>query len=267
MNLPELLSKVPCLKGHYDEKTGEPTLGKGVVCLTQLLIKELTCSYRTFDSDETKAVEAIRTVLGIAQIVNEVRHELIAALKSITEDQELKQAQAALADARAHGTIAWEEIKAALGLDAKPGYVVDGYDTRAKVFTYDGAPLRHLTPNQIRYSSSIGKLLEGGKFVCHRCALVYDLVAEEAVSVYPVNIIPYSQQCHECGKMLVEGWDCQLYDAPKSKWAVIVKDELGLPRLTDVILLSDNPDDAVYEVLQRDPKCPVIGVVAVEGGE
>lgn len=276
MNLHQLLAKVPSLAGHYNPETCEPLLGAGEVqdYAARFLINRLDSTFDPEKDGSGQVTDAIHTVLGVVQVVDNVRRNLIAALKSMEEDKELAQAQAALAQAKTDKTMAWEECKAALGLNAKPGYVVDGYDTRAKILVQEGQPLRYLTPNQIRYSSSIGKLLEGGKFVCHKCALSHDLVAENATSVFPVNIIPYSQDCHDCGQSIVEGWDCMLYDAPKSQWAVIRFNINDQTPWLDMASLSDSAEDAEYSsdyADERSPELasqhPVVGVVAVEGGE
>ena len=51
----------------------------------------------------------------------------------------------------------------------------------------------------------IGKLIEG-QFVCNRCALQYDLAPDPlAINVIKKHILPYSQTCHDCGKLIVNG--------------------------------------------------------------
>lgn len=258
MNLPELLGKIPCLKGHYDETTGEPTR-RGIICLTQFLIKCLTESFTRSAGDETQLHVAMNVIATMENILRtQVYNPLHAALESIQVDEELEQAKAALADAKARGTVAWEEIKATLGIGNNPRYVVDGYDTRAKVL-HEG-DLYYLTPNQIKYSTSIARLLGDGTLLCHSCAIHRDLVAEHATAVYPVNIIPYSQECHECGKDLVKGWDCQLFNKPKDQWAVIRLNVHGLPEV-DFYTCRATADEA--EEVPRST-LNVIGVVAVE---
>lgn len=269
MNLPELLSRVPDLLAYYDDETGEPLTGATRLAWEALVVDLLSESFDFEGDDQAQLHQALDTISQLEHALRtRVYNPLHAALKSMDEDQELIQAQAALVDAKVNGTIAWEEIKAALGLgDAR--YVVDGYDTRARVLREE--QLRYLTPNQIRYAGSIGRLFHSGKFVCHTCALTYDLVAEQASAVYPINIIPYSQSCHECRKVLVEGWDCQLFSAPKSKWAAIRLEE-GLPRV-DFTTVSDTADEAEAFAgsdtalnFKTLGEYPVIGVVAVEGG-
>lgn len=261
LSLPELLKLVPELLAYYDDETGQPLTGATSLSWEALVVNLLSASFRPDGDAQGQVADAVRCVMDLGQSINETRHTLIVALKSMQEDKELKEAQAALADAKANGGIAWEEIKATLGLGGAR-YIVDGYDTRAKVCVDSRAPRRHLTPSQIKYGGSIGKLFGDGKFVCHHCALSYDLVAENAASVYLVNIIPYSQECHDCGILLVEGWDCQLYSKPADQWAVIRLNKDGLPEV-DLYTLRDTPEDA--EEVPRS-NINVIGVVAVEGG-
>lgn len=45
-----------------------------------------------------------------------------------------------------------------------------------------------------------------GKFLCERCTLKHNLVYPDAIPVYPVNILPYSQACQECGLLVFDVW-------------------------------------------------------------
>jgi hypothetical protein len=50
-----------------------------------------------------------------------------------------------------------------------------------------------------------GHLIKG-HFKCERCALKHGLTNPNAIAVYPVNILPYSQNCTECGLLIFNIW-------------------------------------------------------------
>lgn len=41
-----------------------------------------------------------------------------------------------------------------------------------------------------------------GRMLCNKCSLKHSLVMPDAVAFYPPNILPYSQDCHECGLLI-----------------------------------------------------------------
>lgn len=45
-----------------------------------------------------------------------------------------------------------------------------------------------------------------GKMLCNKCSLKHSLTTPNAVAFYPDNIMPYSQDCHECGLLVVNIW-------------------------------------------------------------
>lgn len=51
----------------------------------------------------------------------------------------------------------------------------------------------------------IGHLVKGKLVYCTQCALKHELTKPAAIALYPVNILPYSQQCRSCHKVLVSG--------------------------------------------------------------
>ena len=61
-----------------------------------------------------------------------------------------------------------------------------------------------LTAEQYR-TMVIGKLVKG-KFRCNRCAAEATLSYPEAINVYPINVLPYSQRCGACGLQIVAIW-------------------------------------------------------------
>lgn len=75
--------------------------------------------------------------------------------------------------------------------------------------TLDGIPLPIRSGNQLttwqKEHLICGRII-GGKFVCERCALNHGLVYPNAIAVYPVNILPYSQDCKECGIWIFIIW-------------------------------------------------------------
>lgn len=75
--------------------------------------------------------------------------------------------------------------------------------------TLDGVPLpitssRQLTEWQ-KTHLVCGHLVKG-KFLCERCTLEHELTYPAAIAVYPINIIPYSQVCSECGLVVFSIW-------------------------------------------------------------
>jgi hypothetical protein len=75
--------------------------------------------------------------------------------------------------------------------------------------TLDGVPLpvrngSQLTEHQKKHTVC-GYLIKG-KFKCTRCALKHGLTYPDAIAVYPINIIPYSQDCTECKLLIFEIW-------------------------------------------------------------
>jgi hypothetical protein len=61
---------------------------------------------------------------------------------------------------------------------------------------------QQLTEHQITHLV-VGHLVHG-KFLCEKCTLKKSLSHPDAIAIYPINILPYSQDCHECGQMIFE---------------------------------------------------------------
>lgn len=75
--------------------------------------------------------------------------------------------------------------------------------------TLDGItlPIRsatQLSPGQMK--RLLCGYLIGGRFHCPKCALTRSLVSPQAIPVYPVNIVPYSQSCSKCGMVVFDLW-------------------------------------------------------------
>jgi hypothetical protein len=250
MNLPELLGKIPMLAGYFCDETAEPLKNGSWRRVEHGVVRVLSDNF-------DPAATSMKQLLGAIAVLKTLRDQIEDAVTGLEdqfeiEDDELLHAQAALAEIRENGTIPWEQVKEAVGIN-QPSYIVDGYDMRASILRE--GQLRYFTPWQIKCSPGIGKLLNGSTFVCHKCALTHDLVSEGAVEVYPVNVIPYSQNCHDCGETIVKGWDCQLF-APKSDaWVAIRLNPEGLP---SVDLSTMHPDwpGALLEAEIADEACP-----------
>lgn len=45
-----------------------------------------------------------------------------------------------------------------------------------------------------------------GKMLCNKCSLKHSLTTPNAVAFYLTNILPYSQDCHQCGTLFVNCW-------------------------------------------------------------
>jgi uncharacterized protein (DUF433 family) len=92
-----------------------------------------------------------------------------------------------------------------------PKYIVDGKDMRAKVLIGD----RYIHPTRYEMDRCmVAYRLNDERVICPSCAIPLNLVELDATGIYPTNIIPYSQNCHECDRDIVQGWPCQLYDNP-----------------------------------------------------
>jgi hypothetical protein len=61
-----------------------------------------------------------------------------------------------------------------------------------------------LTPEQM--GTIICGWIYKGRFICNWCAKAKDLTYPEGIKVYPINIIPYSQNCKECGLQVFDIW-------------------------------------------------------------
>lgn len=88
-----------------------------------------------------------------------------------------------------------QESQRALKLVRTDGPTIDGVQlpitTRAQLS-------KHQIENLV-----VGKIVKG-RFLCNKCALKKDLNTPVAFSVYPVNILPYSQDCHDCGLVVFD---------------------------------------------------------------
>ncbi len=51
----------------------------------------------------------------------------------------------------------------------------------------------------------VGHLVKG-KFLCNKCTLEKNLTHPDAIAVYPINIMPYSQGCFQCGLLVFNIW-------------------------------------------------------------
>ena len=75
--------------------------------------------------------------------------------------------------------------------------------------TLDGIPLPITAETKLsehqRHHLVAGYLIKG-RFRCTRCALGHGLVHPAAIAVYPCNVLPYSQSCHECGTLVFNVW-------------------------------------------------------------
>ncbi len=75
--------------------------------------------------------------------------------------------------------------------------------------TFDGIPLPIRNGSQLtewqKLHTVCGHLVKG-KFKCERCTLKHNLTYPDAIAVYPVNILPYSQACTECGLLIFDVW-------------------------------------------------------------
>lgn len=72
--------------------------------------------------------------------------------------------------------------------------------------TYDGIPLPLTSSSQIKDIKApwpIAHLCDG-KLVCPKCARKYCFAYPNSIPVYPTNILPRDQDCHDCGQMLVK---------------------------------------------------------------
>lgn len=78
--------------------------------------------------------------------------------------------------------------------------------------TLDGIPLPITNRNQLtEYQMThlvCGHLVKG-KFLCNRCTLEANLVYPDAIALYPINIIPYSQVCSKCGLVVFNIWQAR----------------------------------------------------------
>lgn len=43
-------------------------------------------------------------------------------------------------------------------------------------------------------------------FYCVKCAFAHQIFKSKVAPVYVENIKPYSQTCHVCGDLIVDGW-------------------------------------------------------------
>jgi hypothetical protein len=102
----------------------------------------------------------------------------------------------------------YEQARAAVGV---PQYIRNGLDIRAKLYLEGG--WRHPKVSQLG-TTRVFLRFKDGRVVCERCALQFDLVEQEAVAWFAINVIPYSQDCHHCGAQLVKGWQYQLFEKP-----------------------------------------------------
>lgn len=75
--------------------------------------------------------------------------------------------------------------------------------------TLDGIPLPITAASQLsehqRNKLVCGYLVQG-KFLCSKCTLTKGLTYPNAIAVYPVNILPYSQICSECKLVVFNIW-------------------------------------------------------------
>ncbi len=102
------------------------------------------------------------------------------------------------------------EVDGAISVDSqRAGRIKLTYVAEEGDPTLDGIPLPITGGNQLtdwQKNHLVCGHLVGGKFLCERCTLSKSLVYPAAIAVYPINIIPYSQVCHECGLVVFSIW-------------------------------------------------------------
>lgn len=104
---------------------------------------------------------------------------------------------------------------------------VNGLDMRAEL---DLAPASDAEPDQVQPADR-----QADQQRARRLQSVLDDLrpwsGRDRSQHLPDQCHSYSQTCHDCGQVLVEGWNCEIFPAPESRWAVIRLNKDGLPEV------------------------------------